>query len=80
MDTGIFVVLSVLVAVFAIGFYMDWFGLWATATERQEQIDRSKEQLLDLHKQGGDKILAAATKAKEDAVTEARWRDDGGQG
>jgi hypothetical protein len=32
-----------LVAAFLLGFYMDWFGLWASKNDMRAQIARSKE-------------------------------------
>jgi uncharacterized protein YneF (UPF0154 family) len=41
MDTALVAVISLLVAGFALGFYMDWFGLWVSEKEMREQIARS---------------------------------------
>jgi hypothetical protein len=51
MDTALFVLVSLLVAGFALGYYMDWFGLWVRKEEMREQIDRAKERMQGLGKQ-----------------------------
>jgi hypothetical protein len=45
MTTGVFVMVSILVGAFALGYYMDWFGLWVSKKETQEQIDLSKARM-----------------------------------
>lgn len=51
MDTALFVMISVLVAGFALAFYMDWLGLWVSKEELREQIDRSKQRIQELPEQ-----------------------------
>lgn len=38
MDTVLIVMGSVLAAVFVLGYYMDWFGLWVSKKEMKKQI------------------------------------------
>lgn len=45
MDTILLVLVCLLVSGFALGFYMDWFGLWVTKEEMQAQIDKSKKRM-----------------------------------
>jgi hypothetical protein len=45
MTTGLFVMVSILVGAFALGYYMDWFGLWVSKKEMQEQIDLSQARM-----------------------------------
>jgi hypothetical protein len=41
MDTALVAMISMLVTGFALGFYMDWFGLWVSEKEMSEQIASS---------------------------------------
>jgi len=41
MDIGLFAMISLLVTGFALGFYMDWFGLWVSDKEMSQQIASS---------------------------------------
>jgi len=41
MDTTLFVMVSLLVGGIALGFYMDWLGLWASDEDMRAQIARS---------------------------------------
>lgn len=50
MDTITIVLVGLLVGWFALGYYMDWFSLWATKAEMQAQIARSKESRNDVSK------------------------------
>ena len=42
MDTTLLVLVSVLVGGAALGFYMDWFGLWVSEDEMREEMGRVK--------------------------------------
>lgn len=50
MDIALIVLISVLASAFALGFYLDWFGLWATPRERQQHLDRSQARARELEK------------------------------
>lgn len=54
MDTVLFVMVSLLVAGFALGFYMDWFGLWVSKEEMTKEIVRVKQRTQELGKRSGD--------------------------
>jgi hypothetical protein len=55
MDTALVVMVALFVGAAALGFYMDWFGLWVSERERREQIDQSRERMLPSGAQAGDK-------------------------
>ncbi len=44
MDISLIVLVSLLVAAFALGFYMDWFGLWVSEEEMRKEKDRAKDR------------------------------------
>ena len=43
MDPILAVMIGLLVAAFVVGFYMDWFDLWASKDDMKAQRARSKE-------------------------------------
>lgn len=71
MDPVLIVLVVLLIAGFALGYYMDWFGLWVSKEEKREQIDRAKERIQALAKQSRDKAPETGAQAKEEAGTEA---------
>jgi hypothetical protein len=40
MDTPLVVLVLLLVGAFALGFYMDWFGLWVSKDQLKKEIAR----------------------------------------
>lgn len=50
MTPGLFVMVSILIGVFALGYYLDWFGLWLSKKEMQEEIDLSKTRMHEMGK------------------------------
>jgi hypothetical protein len=45
MNAPLFVLVFVLATALALGFYMDWFGLWVSKEEMRKEIARSKEKM-----------------------------------
>ena len=43
MDPILAIMIGLLVTAFAVGFYMDWFDLWASKDDMKAQLARSKE-------------------------------------
>jgi hypothetical protein len=70
MDTLLLVLVSVLVGGFALGFYMDWFGLWVSEEDLRGEIDRAKERMERSGTEGGNKAPEAGAKAKQETGTE----------
>ena len=52
MQTDLVIVIAVLIGVFALGMYMDWFGLWMSKADLQKQIDASSRLRQELPKPG----------------------------
>src|SRR5262249_15635422 len=71
MDTALITLVSLLVAGVALGFYMDWFGLWVSKGGMREQINGWKERVQALGKQIRDRAPETGAKAKEVTGTEA---------
>jgi hypothetical protein len=46
MDTALLVLISLIVGVIAIAFYMDWLGLWVSKEEMKKEIETSKARML----------------------------------
>jgi hypothetical protein len=55
MDTALLVLVSVLIGGAALGFYMDWFGLWVSEDEMREEMDRLKGGARRLGTQVGER-------------------------
>ena len=51
MDTGLVVLISVLVGAIALGFYMNWFGLWVSKEEMNDEIESTRERMERFEKQ-----------------------------
>jgi hypothetical protein len=68
MDTALAVMVAVLVGAAALGFYMDWFGLWVSEAERREQIGESRERMRRAGAQAGDTPPGAGPEAGKNPV------------
>ena len=66
MDTVLVVMIALIVGSIALGMYMDWFGLWVSKDELEnEKKSLAKSRLQDLRRQIGVGVSVTNTKAVE---------------
>src|SRR4051812_22075061 len=63
MDTGLIVLVSILAGVVALGYYMDWFGLWVSQEELKAEVEASKLRTQWLAEPSGNQVGEAVARS-----------------